>query len=104
MKECMQVLGEETAEYFSHYVIRLSKDRRYGYISGADVFNERRTSSSPGPFTLFTLSTTEDGRCFQGKYTWSDVVLPPLTKDHDHQYRVMPAAVRQTSSSFLTLL
>ncbi|KAG9045575.1 hypothetical protein FS837_006088, partial [Tulasnella sp. UAMH 9824] len=86
-----KILGENKAEYFSHNVIRLSEDRKYGYIAGVQPFKQSSTIR-PLPFALFTLSSAADGRCLHGKYMWYDIPLLPLT-ENDHQCRRMPGAI-----------
>lgn len=91
-----QVLNNESAEFPSYQLVRLSGDRRYGYIVDAPAFTDEPSLHNPATFLLFTLSSTPDGRVFNGRYRWIDVSLAPLTKD-DHQFRSMPVAVGSTS-------
>ncbi|KAG8936642.1 hypothetical protein FRC00_008261, partial [Tulasnella sp. 408] len=91
-----KIMGENKAEYFSHSLVRLSKDRKYGYIAGVQPF-EQSSTLKPLPFALFTLSSAADGRCLYGRYMWYDIPLPRLTED-DHLYRRMPTTIISSHS------
>ncbi|KAG9045571.1 hypothetical protein FS837_006084 [Tulasnella sp. UAMH 9824] len=91
--EMKKAFNNESSEFPSYQLARLSKDRRYGYLVDAPAFTEE-PPASPSTFLFFTLSSTADGRVFHGRYTWIDVPLVPLTND-DHQFRSMPIAIRE---------
>ncbi|KAG8914399.1 hypothetical protein FRC00_013952, partial [Tulasnella sp. 408] len=86
--EMRKVIKNDSAEFLGHQLVRLSKDRRYGYVAGAPV------SAKLSTFMLFTLASAGDGRVFYGRYTSIDVPLAPLTND-EHQFRSIPITIRE---------